>query len=86
MPVKVDIQYIEEVIPPFLVSVATYRIQETSDLDIASNDGVHRPFGPKESYAVHGLAENVRTEDENSASIRCETLSGQYLEEGRLPG
>lgn len=59
MPIQIDIQQIQQPVPPFLMPVPTHRVQKALDDDIPPDDAVQRPFGAEESDARRGRPENV---------------------------
>ena len=50
VPVQVDIEDVKEPVPPFLVPVAAYRVEEVGDDNVTAHDWVHSP----ESEAISG--------------------------------
>ena len=48
MPIEIDIQYIEQLITPFFVSIPANGVEEVGDDDVGADDGVHGPFCAEE--------------------------------------
>lgn len=45
VPIKIDIEDVEKMVPPFLVPVPSDGVQERGDHNVTSDDGVHGPGG-----------------------------------------
>ena len=75
---------VKKLVPAFFVSIPSDRVEKIGDLYVAPHDGIHGPFGAKESATRMRLSEYICAFDEDLALLGSEPLSGENLEKGRL--
>jgi hypothetical protein len=47
-PVQINVQDMQQLVPPFFMPITADRVEEIGNDDIAPDDGVGRPFGAQD--------------------------------------
>ena len=84
-PPQVDVQHLDQLLPPFGVVLATDAVEQLWDTDIRPHDRIQHPFDAQVGDAFETFGERVPSAD-GDGPCWAEPFAGEEAEEGGFAG